>query len=309
MSKFRTIHYLLCFVLVFGMLGVLAVDRVALAANESSNGSFLSLPNQEGEEEKGPEPELRLSSQYPVLRAKSGEAFKFLVELTYLHGKEDRTFSLKVTGVDEKHWATTIKPEYKDTKVSAIQMAALKTYPEKLEVIVVPLPWALPEPGEYVFGFEATSGDIQETVELKAVVTARYELDLYTETGRLNTEAKAGEENHFTIKLINSGSTAIDDISFTSTKPEGWNITYNPKKVENLEAGLVQDVDVTIEPPSKTIAGDYLVTIRANSKEFNDKLELRVTVLTPTIWGWVGIIIVVVVVIGLAILFRQLGRR
>ena len=40
-----------------------------------------------------------------------------------------------------------------------------------------------------------------------------------------------------------------------------------------------------------------------------DKLTLRVTVLTPTIWGWVGVIIVVLVVIGLIAMFWRLGRR
>jgi len=79
--------------------------------------------------------------------------------------------------------------------------------------------------------------------------------------------------------------------------------------VENLAPGLAQDVDVVIEPPEKTIAGDYSITIRADSEETSDSLEFRVTVETPTIWGWVGIAIVLVVIAGLAVLFRQLGRR
>ena len=229
--------------------------------------------------------------------------------MTYLFDDEDRTFELAVTGLDEKNWAIIIKPEFKDTNVSAIRMNPQQTYPEKLEVIVVPLPWAPPEPGDYVFTFEASAGDIKETIELKAVVTARYKVDFYTETGRLNTEVDAGKENHVAIKLRNSGSADIENITFASTKPEGWVITFNPEKVNVLEPGLAQDVDVVIEPPSKTIAGDYRVTIEFASEEIRDELELRVTVSTPTIWGWVGIIIVVAVIVGLAILFRQLGRR
>jgi uncharacterized membrane protein len=38
-------------------------------------------------------------------------------------------------------------------------------------------------------------------------------------------------------------------------------------------------------------------------------MQVRVTVLTPSIWGWVGIIIIVVVIVGLALLFMRLGRR
>ena len=76
-----------------------------------------------------------------------------------------------------------------------------------------------------------------------------------------------------------------------------------------LEAGATKEVDVVINPPTKTIAGDWAATIKAESEHFTDSVNLRVTVLTPTIWGWVGIIIVLVVIAGLAVLFRQLGKR
>jgi len=303
MSKSRAVGYLLCLVLVFGMLGGLVGDRVALAAKEGSNGSFLSLPSQE---EPEPEDKLMLSLTYPVLRGKSGEMFEFEVEFTY-QGKEDRTFELTVT--TPKDWVTAIQPQYDGKEISAIRLKSFQSYPEKVKVIAAPFPWALPEPGEYVMTLEASSGDIRETIELKVIVTAKYEVDFYTETGRLNTEATAGEENHVAIKLRNSGSADIESITFTSTKPEGWVITFNPEKVDVLEPELAQDVDVVIKPPSKAIAGDYSITLRADSEEISDKLELRVTVLTPTIWGWVGIAIVLVVIAGLAILFRQLGRR
>ena len=57
------------------------------------------------------------------------------------------------------------------------------------------------------------------------------------------------------------------------------------------------------------LSGDYLLTITANSPEVTKSVEFRVTVATPTIWGWVGFGIVGLVVIGLAIVFFRLGRR
>jgi len=69
-------------------------------------------------------------------------------------------------------------------------------------------------------------------------------------------------------------------------------------------------IDAVIKPPRETIAGDYVVTMIANSSGLaNREFELRVTVLTPTVLGWVGIVIVLVVIAGLAVLFRRLGRR
>ena len=61
--------------------------------------------------------------------------------------------------------------------------------------------------------------------------------------------------------------------------------------------------------PDRTIAGDYSLGITANSPEVTKSLDFRVTVSTPTIWGWIGFGIVGLVVLGLAVVFFRLGRR
>jgi len=66
---------------------------------------------------------------------------------------------------------------------------------------------------------------------------------------------------------------------------------------------------VVITPPEKTVAGDWPVTLQAKSKQVFDELELRVTVLSSDIWGWVVILIIVVVIAGAGVVFWRLGRR
>ncbi len=301
MSRCRAVIGILGFVLVFGMLGGLVGEQVALAADQSSR-SAISIPLYQEEFEDS----LKLSSKFPVLQAKSGEAFEFEVEFIALVS-EDRTFDLTLD--IPQNWVSIMQPRYDDTQISAIRIREFQTAPETIKVIVVPVPWDLPDPGEYPIVMTASSGDISESIELKAVVTARFEMDVYTETGRLNTEATAGEENHLAIKIRNSGSADIERITLSSSKPEGWLITFNPEKVENLAPDLAQDVDVVIKPADKAIAGDYMITLRADGEEINESMSIRVTVVTPTIWGWVGIIIVLVVIAGLVVMYRQLGRR
>jgi uncharacterized membrane protein len=302
MTKFRVAGLLLCLVLVFSVLGGLAGDGIALAVKEGGNGSLAPPPNQE----QPVADNLTLSAQYPVLQAKSGDSFSFEVEFLYL-GVEDRTFELTLD--TPQNWVAQIQPQYDTTAISAIRLKSFQSYADKVKVVAVPYPWALPAPGEYIITLAAKSGDLKATFDLKAVVTARYEMDFYTETGLLNTKATAGKENHVAVKVRNSGSAAIEKITLSSTKPEGWSITFKPENAENLEPEFGQDVDVIIKPPAKAIAGDYMVTLTAEGKEVSKNMELRVTVLTPTIWGWVGIGIVLVVIAGLAFLFRQLGRR
>ena len=95
----------------------------------------------------------------------------------------------------------------------------------------------------------------------------------------------------------------------SSTEPEGWRVSFDQDKIESMEAEEKIEIDVTINPPEKTIAGDYMLTFGASSENSNDSFDLRVTVETPTIWGIVGIGIIVVVIIGVAVIFARLGRR
>lgn len=260
------------------------------------------LAQEETTEEAPPPEKIELTTTYPVLQGPSGTTFEFKVDASF-RGEGERTFDLIAKAPEG--WYASIQPAYEKTEIAAVRMRPFS--PEKLKIMLIPLKNM--QPGEYVATLEISSGDLKDSIDLKAVITATYELALGTSTGRLNTSVTAGEDNHFSLTLANQGSDAIENISFSSDKPEGWSITFKPDKVESLEAGKTQEVDMTINPPGKTIAGDYAVTVRATSDNASDDLELRITVLTPSLWGWVGVGIVLVVVAGLAVVFVQLGRR
>jgi len=305
MSKIKAVRYLLCFVLFFVMVSGLAATQVALAVQDYDRNSF-SLPP--GQEEPPAEEMLELESKYPVLSAKSGEIFEFNVDLKY-QGAERKRFDLTFTTPPE--WAALATAGYPEKQIPAIEMGpALFPATETIKIKFGPTSGKYPEPGDYIATLEVSSGTLKDSIDLKAVVTARYEFAMFTSTGRLNTEANSGKDNHFSILLANSGSTAIENITFSSSKPEGWNIIFTPEKVESLDSGLTREIDVNIKPLDKTIAGDYQITLRADSKDFTpDPLKIRVTALTPTIWGWVGVLIVLAVIAGVGVIFWRLGRR
>lgn len=290
MTRSRAVHYLLCLALLLAMLGGLITNQAVTA-----------------QEEPPPEEKLELSCSYPVLRDVAGKSFEFEVSLNWL-GSDFRTFDLTTTAPPK--WSVEVVGGYPEKEIPAIGLEPGKQYPEKIKVRLVPLAGELPEPGDYVVTLEASSDNIKETIELKAIVTALYRFAFYTATGRLNTEVTAGEDNHLALRVANHGSSVIEKIDLLSTKPSGWTVTFTPDEVDSLEPGLAQDVDVVIKPPRKAIAGDYMVTMKAISKDLNPReIELRVTVLTPTVLGWVGILVVLAVIAGLAVMFRRLGRR
>ncbi len=305
MSRSGVVRCLLCLGLLFGVLGGLG-GQVALAAQQSSNDSFLaSVQEQPADASK-----LELVSRYPTYEGKSGDSFEFEVGLKWL-GSEARTFNLAVTKVPPK-WASAVLAGSPQKTIFVIGLDAAMVYPETIYVLFAPLPGEFPNPGDYVATLEVSSGDIKKSVELKAVVTALYRFAFYNASGRLNTEVTAGQDNHLSVIVANTGTAAIENINFISSKPSGWDITFNPDKINSLAAGLQQEVAVVINSSSKTIAGDYMVNMKAisgNTLVAPVEFDLRVTALTPTIWGWVGIIIVLIVIAGLGVTFRRLGRR
>ncbi len=287
------------------MVGGLVGEQV-LAVQESSNGSFVLPP---GQEEPSPEGVIEVKCDYPVLVGESGDTIEFHVELLW-KGDERRRFDLAATSPPGwKAEVFTLYGSFPEKPIPTLEMEPATLVGNKVKVVVEPIPGNLPEPGDYVVIFEANSGDIRGTMELTARVKPHYEFAMITQTLQLDMEVTAGEENHLAIILMNLGSAPIENLNFTSIEPEDWTITYNPDRIDLLEPGMTQGVDVVIMPSKETVAGDWPITLRARSSQVADELAIRVTALTPTIWGWIGILIVIAVIAGVGVVFWRLGRR
>jgi len=299
-----------CLALLLMVFAGLVTQPIAVAMSEG--GVNLSSPPPK--QESPPEEKIELDCKYPVLSSYAGISFAYDVDLRYEGGEKPRVFNLSVEvpeGFDSK-----IAPGYGEgSEIAAIRLEPGVTYGQTIKLTVGPSnPWLTPEPGEYTITLRVSSGDIKNSIDLKAIVTAKYDLDLATSSGRLNTEATAGEDNYFSIVVTNTGSADLEKVIFNSTvrgTPSGWSVTFNPDKIDSLAVGVSREVEVNIKPAKKAIAGDYGVNIstQPESKEAFSSFDLRVTVLTPTIWGWVGVGIVVLVIAGLAVMFMRLGRR
>ncbi len=260
-----------------------------------------------------PAEKLELTCQYPALSSYAGLNYSYSISVTYSGGKESKIFNLKA--VVPEGFVSSISPGYGEgQEIAAIRLDANKGYPETVKLSVRPYTWRVPLPGEYPVTFEVSSGDLKSSIVLKAIVTASYDMKMTTPDGRLNTEATAGQDNTFTVVVGNSGSADLDKVEVTckaQDRPNGWTVTCKPDKIDSLKAGDTKEVLVTVRPSEKTIAGDYMLIVQAEpeSKNAFTNLQIRTTVLTPTIWGWVGVGIVILVVLALAVIFVRFGRR
>ena len=126
---------------------------------------------------------------------------------------------------------------------------------------------------------------------------------------RRSGEAEAGHESSFVFTLANTGSAPAADVDMAATPPQGWSVRFEPKRIDTLAPNGRSEVNVFIKPSERAIAGDYMVTVRANGKDVAQQAGFRVAVKTSTLWGLVGLAIIVVAVIVLGLGIMRYGRR
>jgi uncharacterized membrane protein len=253
-------------------------------------------------------PELKINVVYPKLSAKAGANFEFKFDLVYT-GTDEATFDI-VAEAPTKDWFMYVSPTYEEKQISAVKLTPGKTESLKL-VVMQPVNTDLQTAGDFKLKVKVSNTDLKLNSEFEflSTVTATYSVDFTPKYGVLNTQATSGKNNPFVFVLTNSGSGDLNNITFKADAPQKWIVKFEPEKLETMKAAATQDIKVTITPPDKTIAGDYMLNFSINSADASKSADLRVTVETPSIWGWVGIGVIVLVVIGVAIIFARLGRR
>ena len=258
------------------------------------------------------EPKIEVRALYPILTGIAGAPLSFEVEFLYTAAKlTDQAIVYNLTTKAPPGWEVAMTPPYeKDKHLTAINLKPGFTFGDKILVAVTPPFLPLPDPGNYTITLTADSGTLKASMDLKAVITARYNLVMAPSLERYNTNATVGKDNFFSVELLNLSTAAVDKINFSSTKPAGWTIEFKPDKVDSLAALDSKTVEVNIKPPPETIAGDYVISLQSSGTQaVAPKMDIRVTVETPTIWGWVGVAIIFVVIVGLIFVFMRFSRR
>jgi uncharacterized repeat protein (TIGR01451 family) len=257
-----------------------------------------------------PPESISLSTPYPTLEATASGSFDFTVELSYV-GETDLVFNLNATV--PPGWNATITPQYDTSKIiSSITIAKSGIMPTtaSVEITASPPGYPLANPGDYTVTFKTTSGNLTAQINLTAKITARYSLIASPANSLYSTDATAGHDNTYSFTVTNFGTAPIDNISFSSDKPTGWDITFKPDSIESLEINSPKTIDVDIKPPNNTVTGDYMIMLSVAGKQASAvSMNIRVTVKTPTVWGWVGVGVIAIVVVGLVFIFIRFGRR
>lgn len=277
---------------------------IKVTAKDSKGGSqYVETINYRVTSKKIETGGIKLSSQYPVLTTPSGQTLKFTVDLK---NETNKPLTTALVAQPPQGWNVRFKPQFGDQQISSIQ---LKENGSETLSVEIDTPTTA-EAKEYPVGITARAGAFEASTNMKVSLKGTQDLKMGSLAGTLNTSVTAGNKTPIDFVVGNAGTAPIRNLGFVTKKPnDKWTVEFKPDKIDALGPGEVRQIKMEIMAPDRTIAGDYLLNLTANSPETNKSVEFRVTVSTPTIWGWIGFGIVGLVVLGLAIVFFRLGRR
>jgi uncharacterized membrane protein len=246
---------------------------------------------------------LSFETDFPTIRAGSEATFNFSATLKN-DGDEDITVSLVADA--PRGFRVTFKSSGKDitnlpTDVKAGGSQRIDISAEPLTALAV---------GKYPINIVAQSEDLEATLSLTAEVVGQPQLTITTPDGRLSGDASLGRSTPIKLVLRNSGNSPAVGVKLTVTSPAGWTVTLDPEEVVEVPAGGEVEVTANIQPAEKAIAGDYMLTFRAQPRDGASKsADIRITARTSTLWGvaGIGLIAVAVGIVGLAV--SRFGRR
>lgn len=236
----------------------------------------------------------------PNMEGISGATFTYSATLKNATG-EAQVYSLRANA--DRGWNVTFKSNYK--AVTSVNVDANKT--ETITIDVVPPEQT--EAGKYKIPVVAETGGNAASLNLEVVVTGSYKMDFTTPSGLLSTEITAGDTKRVELTVKNTGSSELRDIDFEFVAPANWDMIFEPKKLPQLMPGASAQVYATIKADKKALPGDYEAKLTARTPEVSAKMSLRVAVKTSMVWGWIGLLIILVAIGGVYYLFRNYGRR
>ena len=241
-------------------------------------------------------------ADYPSQEGDATTAFSFNATLIN-NMLSQQTYSF--TSNAPAGWKVAVKPGTDTTQIASIAVEPRAT--QALSAQVTP-----PEDvaaGKYDITVTATSATESLPIDLKVTITGNYKIKLDTPSGLLSYDAYAKKETPIVLQITNTGNADLTNVSLSSSMPDGWTARFDPSTVDLLQSGASVQATVYVTPGSDVIAGDYTFSLSARTSQASSSQDFRVTIKTPTTWGYVGIGIIAVLVIGLILVFRRFGRR
>lgn len=245
---------------------------------------------------------LKVESKLPELRGSAKSGFDY--QLT-IKNDSGRNLLASFAANAPRNFETSFTEAYGSQELSSIPIEAGQSKDIKLKV----RPPSTAGAGKYPVSVRVSAEDATATADVALEIVGQPQLRLSGRDGLMSARAEAGAQSGVPVVVSNSGSAPAEDIELSASAPNGWKVEFEPKMVERLAPGEHKEVQAQVTPANKALAGDYMMTVRANSRSENASSEFRVTVSTSTMWGVAGAGIIGAALLAMVGAVARFGRR
>lgn len=272
-----------------------------LTVNAEGQGTTVALPITISLAKELPA-KLKLDATLPALRGSSKSSFEYQLSIKNDSG---RNLVASFAANAPRNFETSFTEAYGSQELSSIPIEAGKSKDVKLKV----RPPSTVGAGRYPLSVTVSAEDATAKTDLALEIVGEPRLSLSGRDGLVSARAEAGVQTTSAIVVTNTGSAPADNIELSGSGPNGWTVAFEPKTIENLAPGKEQEVQALITPTPKSLAGDYMVNLRAASRGETASTQYRVTVSTSTLWGMAGVGIIGAALLLMVGAVSRFGRR
>jgi uncharacterized membrane protein len=277
------------------------LDEQTLTVTAEGQGNQASLPIQVALAKELPA-KLSVKAQLPSLRGSPKSNFEYTLSVKNDSGR-DVTASFAAQAPE--NFETSFTEAYGTQELSSIPIPAGQSKDIKLKV----RPPNTIDAGHFPVSVTVKAEDATAKTDLALDVVGEPQLQVAGRDGLLSARAVAAQQTSIPVVLTNTGSAPAENVKLSASSPSGWKVTFTPETIDRLVPGKDAEVQALVTPSDKSLAGDYMVAVRANSRGESASSQFRITVNTSTMWGMVGAGVIGVALLLMLGAVARFGRR
>ena len=245
---------------------------------------------------------LTVKSKLPSLRGSPKSNFEYSLSIKNDSG---RNLVASFAADAPPNFETSFTEAYGTQELSSIPIEAGQSKDIKLKV----RPPSTVDAGRFPVKVTVNAEDASAKTDLALDIVGQPQLQVAGRNGLLSARAVAAQQSSIPIVVTNTGTAPAENIALAATAPTGWKVTFEPGKIDRLVPGKDTEVQALVTPSDKSLAGDYMVSVRATSRGENASSQFRITVNTSTVWGMAGAGVIGVALLLMLGAVARFGRR
>jgi len=277
----------------------LTVKAEGQGSNPGSNQASLPLAVSLAKELPA---KLTVTTKLPELRGSPKSNFEYTLTIKNDAG---RNLTASFAAEAPNNFETSFTEAYGTQELSAIPIEAGQSKDIKLKV----RPPSSIDAGHFPVTVTVKAEDASARADLALDVVGQPQLQVAGRDGLLSARAVAAKQSSVPIVVTNTGTAPAENVTLNASAPTGWKIAFEPKAIERLVPGKEAEVQALITPSEKSLAGDYMVSVKANSRGESASSQFRITVATSTVWGMAGAGVIGVALLLMLGAVARFGRR